>query len=142
MKVREVMRRAPAVGPDATVAEAAERMRDRGVGALVVREGGVVLGIVTDRDITVRATARGHDPRVAHVRDAMTRSVVTCRPDDEVDDAAGAMAEHRVRRLVVLDAGKELVGIVSLDDLAAGVDGCLAGEVLEGVALPPDRARG
>ncbi|HEY3109770.1 MAG TPA: CBS domain-containing protein [Chloroflexota bacterium] len=137
MRVRDVMRRqAAAVEPEATIADAARAMRELDVGALAVRDRGVLLGVVTDRDITVRATAEGYDPEVAQVRDAMTASVLFCLEDDSVEDAAERMAEAGVRRLVVLDRSKELVGLLSLDDLAARVDGCLAGEVMEEVARP------
>ena len=91
---------------------------------------------MTDRDITVRATAEGYDPEVAHVRDAMTASVLFCLEDETVEDAADRMTAGGVRRLVVLDEAKRLVGILSLDDLAARVDGRLAGEVIEAVARP------
>jgi CBS domain-containing protein len=134
--VRDVMRPEPGIHPDATVAEAARWMAERGVGALPVCDRGVLVGIVTDRDITVRTTAAGEDPEVAHVRDAMTPSAVFCLAEDEVEAAAERMAARGVRRLAVLDGDERLVGIVSIDDLAARVDGCLAGEVLEEVARP------
>ena len=135
MRVRDVMRRqVAAVDPDATIADAARTMRELDVGALPVRDQGILLGVVTDRDITVRTSAEGYDPEVAHVRDAMTASVLFCLEDEAVEDAAGRMIEAGVRRLVVLDGAKELVGLLSLDDLAARVDGGLAGEVIEGVA--------
>jgi CBS domain-containing protein len=138
--VRDVMRRGvAAIDPDATVAEAARRMAEQRVGALPVCDQDVLVGMVTDRDITVRTTAVGYDPEVAHVRDAMTPTVVFCLADDDVETAASRMADQGVRRLAVLDGDKRLVGVVSVDDLAAWVDGCLAGEVLEGVARPADR---
>jgi CBS domain-containing protein len=93
------------------------------------------VGIITDRDITVRATAEGMDPLFAHVRDVMTREIVSCFDDQLVIDAALLMQDHQVRRLVVLDRDERMVGIVSLADLAmeAGADE-LAESTLEAVS--------
>src|SRR5438105_188604 len=115
MRVRDVMRRQLAtLEPDATVGDAARAMRELDVGALPVRDQGVLLGVVTDRDITVRTTAEGYDPEVAHVRDAMTSSLLFCLEDESVEEAVERMAAAGVRRLVVLDGAKELVGLLSL----------------------------
>ncbi|MCI0672068.1 MAG: CBS domain-containing protein [Myxococcaceae bacterium] len=117
--VSEVMaKHLEAVDLDDPVQEAAERMRSCGIGALAVLEDGKLVGIVTDRDITVRITARGRSPGDAPVRDAMTAPVVTCREDDPLTEAERLMEEHAVRRLVVVNAWHQPVGLISLDDLA------------------------
>ena len=117
MKVREVMTRDVAVvHPDSTLQEAADRMRQLDVGPLPVCDNDRLVGMITDRDITVRSTAEGLDPWTAQVREAMTPEVVYCSEDDDVAEAARLMNEKQVRRLPVLDRNRRLVGIVSLCD--------------------------
>jgi CBS domain-containing protein len=125
------------VAPHSTLQDAAARMKARNVGALAVGEGGPLLGIVTDRDITVRAVAYGHDAFEDRVRDVMTPHVIACAEDQDVQGAARLMQEHQVRRLVVLDREGQPVGLLSVDDLAseAGAEH-LAGETLKRVAEP------
>jgi CBS domain-containing protein len=96
-----------------------------------------LVGVVTDRDITVRATAKGHAPRQARIREVMTPQVLFCFEDQSLAEAATVMEQKAVRRLIVLNRQKRLVGIISIDDLAA-VPGeeALVGEVLEHVAEP------
>jgi CBS domain-containing protein len=131
MLVRDVMtRRAATVEVEETLQAAARRMRELDVGALPVIEGGAVVGFVTDRDITVRAVAAGEDPRHASVRVAMTAQVVSCREDEDVQDAAQRMQEFAVRRLPVLDPQERLAGMLSVEDLA-DVSVALATEVLQ-----------
>jgi CBS domain-containing protein len=128
--------------PDATLEEAALRMDKRNVGPLPVCDGNWLVGMATDRDITVRATAEGKDPRTTPVRDVMTHDVVYCYEDQEVHEAARVMEDHQIRRVPVLNRDKRLVGIVSLGDLAVSTrDDALSGEVLERVSEPaePDR---
>lgn len=118
MKVREVMTREVAVvHPDSTLQEAADRMRQLNVGPLPVCDNDQLVGMITDRDITVRSTAEGLDPWTAQVREAMTADVVCCCEDDDVAEAARLMEEKHVRRLLVLDRNQRLVGIVSRGDL-------------------------
>jgi len=129
------------VPPEATLMEAACLMRSLDVGPLPVREGDRLLGMVTDRDITVRATAEGYDPRATHVADVMTTQVVCCRESDDVREAAKLMQRTQLRRLVVVNDGGRLVGIVSLGDLALQTgDDKLAGETLERVSGPTETA--
>ena len=138
MKVNEVMTRGAAcTRPDATLHEAAERMKALGVGSLPVCDNDRLVGMVTDRDITVRATAEGEAPTDVRVRDVMTPEVIYCFEDALVGDAALLMQQKQVRRLVVLNRDKRLVGIVSLGDLAVETgDEQLAGGTLEGVSEP------
>src|SRR5438067_768984 len=104
MQVREVMTRAvELVRPDSTLQEAARKMKDLDVGPLPVCDGERLVGMLTDRDITVRATAEGSDPKTARVRDAMTPEVLYCFDDEDVAEAARIMKDKQVRRLPVLN---------------------------------------
>ena len=143
MRVSEVMTQGvEGIGPDATLQEAAAKMKSLDVGPLPVCDNDRLVGMVTDRDITVRATAEGDAPTDVRVRDVMTPEVIYCFEDDLVEDAARLMAAKQVRRLVVLNRDKRMVGIVSLGDLAVKTgDEQLAGNALEGISEPnqPDR---
>jgi CBS domain-containing protein len=112
--VRDVV----SVEAGASLREAAERMREAGVGVLPVVEGGVVRGILTDRDLVVRALAQGLDPRAMRTADCMSEPVVGARPEWTVDWARQVMARSRVGRLPVMDADDHLLGIVTLGSLA------------------------
>jgi CBS domain-containing protein len=138
MKIRDVMTPdAVAAHPGTTLMAAAEMMRLLNVGSLPIIEGERIVGIVTDRDIVVRGLALGFDPRGATVSDVMTRNVVTCSVDDDVDEVARQMRDLQVRRLLVVDEQERLIGIVSLGDLAMEMeDQELAGRVLEGISEP------
>src|SRR5215813_7904236 len=119
MKVREIMKtELETVRPTDTLQCAAARMKANNIGALPVEEDDRPVGIITDRDITIRATAKGCDPNITLVSEAMTSVVVYCFRDQPIAEAAGLMEWYAVRRLLVLDGEKRLVGIVSLDDLA------------------------
>ena len=138
MQVRDVMTHGvECIPPDATLQEAAQRMEALDVGPLPVSEDGRLVGMLTDRDITVRATARGLDPKTTTVRQVLTPRVLYCFEDQDVEDAARLMEAQQVRRLVVLSGDKWLVGIVSLGDLAVETgDEHLAGEALQAVSQP------
>ena len=138
MLVKDVMTKgAECVTPSTSLQEAASKMKALDVGPLPVCEGDHLVGMITDRDITVRATAEGLPPRLGQVRDVLTPEVVYCFEDQDVEEAARLMKELQIRRLVVLDRDKRLVGIVSLGDLAVETgDKRLAGERLEHVSLP------
>jgi CBS domain-containing protein len=138
MLLKEIM--APdveVVSPGDTLEEAARKMEELDVGPMPVCEGNRVVGMLTDRDITVRAVAAGCDPKTTLVCDAMSQDVICCYEDQDVREAAGLMKEMQVRRLLVLDRANDLVGIVSLGDLAteAGDPG-QPGEVLRKVSEP------
>jgi len=143
MRVSEVMTRGvECIGPEATLQEAAAKMKSLDVGTLPVCDHDRLVGMVTDRDITVRATAEGDSPTVVHVRDIMTPGVLYCFEDALVRDAAELMRQKQVRRLVVLNQDKRMVGILSLGDLAIETgDEELVGSALEGISDPnrPDR---
>lgn len=107
------------VGPDEPLVAAARRMRDDDVGCLMVVDGGRLIGVLTDRDIVVRAFAEGAGGHRARVRDAMSVRLVVCREDQAAEEAGRIMAQHGVRRLPVLGRHGRLVGVLSRSDLAA-----------------------
>jgi CBS domain-containing protein len=125
------------IAPEASIYAAAEKMSHLDVGPLPVCEGERVVGMLTDRDITVRAVAAGRDPLTTQVRDVMTPDVVYGFEDQDVHDAVRLMEQYQMRRLPVLNRGKQLVGMVALGDLAvhAGTRP-VAAEVLEQVSEP------
>lgn len=137
MKIRELMTTdLVTVSPEATVAEAARLMRDADIGDVLVVDDGRLVGILTDRDVTVRVTAQGMDPGRARVGDHMTTDLVTGLPDWDVEDAADILAEEQVRRLPILENGR-LVGIVSLGDIAVQLmEEEVAAEALEEISKP------
>lgn len=119
--ISEVMMPSPVTcGPDSPIQEAAELMRDRDIGDVVVVDGDEVRGIVTDRDLVVRALAAGHQPDTP-LGDVLSDRVVAVTPTTSVQQAAEIMAEQAIRRLPVVDDGR-LVGIVSIGDLAISQD--------------------
>jgi len=139
MTVKDIMTPNPeCIRPDATLQEAARRMRDLDVGPLpVCGDDDHLAGMITDRDITVRAVAEGKDPKTTTVREAMTDEIVHVYEDQDVADAAQVMEQKQIRRLVVLNHDHRLVGIVSLGDLAVeSGDRTKAGEVLQEVSEP------
>jgi CBS domain-containing protein len=136
MLVRDVMtHEAEAIGPHETLEAAARRMKERGVGALLVADGERILGILTDRDIVVRAVAAGAEPAHAMVESAMTPQAMDCYADEELEGAAARMERGAVRRLVVVDLAGRPVGMLSVDDIALESP-ALAGEVIEHVRAP------
>jgi CBS domain-containing protein len=144
MRVSEVMTRgAECARPGDTITQAAERMKRLDVGALpVCGDNDRLTGMITDRDITVRATAEGCDPSLTCVSDVMTQGIDYCFEDEEVRDAARKMQDKQIRRLPVLNRDKRLVGIVSLGDLAVDTgDEKLAGNTLEAISEPAIPAR-
>ena len=135
------MTREPVViQPDVVLKEAAVRMRELDSGVMPVGQNDRLVGMLTDRDITIRATAAGKDPNQTRVEEVMTPDVVYCFEDDDLRDAARKMEEHQLRRLIVLNRDKRLVGILSLGDLAVHTaDDRLAGEVAEAVSEPAEQ---
>jgi CBS domain-containing protein len=109
------------VGQEQTLTDAARQMRDADVGVLIVTESGQVRGVLTDRDIVVRAVANELDPRSTQLAQVITHDLIAVSPHDDVATAVELMRTHAVRRLPVLD-GEQLVGVVSLGDLAIEQD--------------------
>jgi CBS domain-containing protein len=123
------------IGPEETIQEAARKMLDSDTGSLPVDDGERMIGIITDRDIAVRAVADGRGPETP-VREVMSDRPLFAWEDQEVEDVALAMGDVQVRRFPVLDRSERLVGIVSLGDLARSADDDSAEVVLVGVSAP------
>jgi len=136
MKIKDVMTTSvECVRPETTLQEAAAKMKSLNVGSLPVCEGDRPIGIITDRDIVVRAIADGRDPRTARVPEVMTAEVVSVPETADVKDAARLMKDRQIRRIVVVDPNKRVVGIVSLGDIAVDThDDKMSGDVLEKVS--------
>jgi CBS domain-containing protein len=141
MRISDVMTRdVQVIRPDKSVRDAAQLMDSLNVGVLPVCDGERLVGIITDRDITVRATAAGRDPDETRVREVMTDDVRWCFDDEDVRDAVRVMSDVQIRRIPVVDRNKRLVGIVALGDLATDrAEG--TGEALRRISEPsePDR---
>ena len=137
MKVSECMTTdVEIVTPDQTIQEAAQFMLRADAGAMPVGEGDRLTGMVTDRDITVRAVAQGLGPDTP-IREVMTEDLVYCYDDDEVEEVALRMSDSQVRRLPVLSReGDTLVGIVSLGDISRSDDADAVKVALDGVTDP------
>jgi CBS domain-containing protein len=128
--IESVMTREPVcLDADAALVDAAKAMDERGIGDVLVMQDSELCGIVTDRDIAIRAVARGADPTTTRLGDICSRELVALSPGDSLDDAIARMREHALRRMPVIDGGRP-VGIVSLGDLAAERDrGSVLGEI-------------
>ena len=132
-KVRDVMHAgAETIRPDDTIRRAASLMQAVDIGPLPVCDGERIVGIITDRDIAVRAVAAGRDPSTP-VHEAMSTDIVYVRADQDVDDAIELMQRHEVRRLPVIEGGR-LVGMVALADLARRTSEQRQSAALEGVS--------
>lgn len=139
MRVSEAMtRHCEAVGMNESIRAAAQRMREKDIGALFVSDDkGGISGIITDRDIAVRAVADGADAN-AQVGRYMTKDVISCFEDDDLEDAIRTMEDQRIRRLMMCDRNKRPVGMLSQADIARvlGRRARLAGEVLHEISQP------
>ena len=131
MQVKEIMTPdVEFVTTDTTLEKTAERMRDLNVGELPVVLGEEAVGVITDRDIVVRAVAHGLVPQAAKVTEAMTEVVFACSHEDDIEKAAEIMANRKIRRLLVMDAGGKMSGVVSLGDVALNLYKSKVGGVL------------
>jgi CBS domain-containing protein len=140
-RISEVMTRGvEVIRPSETLQRAAQRMDELNVGALPVCDGEELVGMITDRDITVRATAVGLDPNATPVSDVMTEQTRWCTEEQSVDEVMRQMSDVQIRRLPVMNGAHELVGIVSLGDLAVRQDRHID-DALRDISLPsePDR---
>jgi uncharacterized protein (DUF2267 family) len=124
------------VSPDHTLKDAAELMRTLNVGPIPVCDGEKLVGIITDRDIVVRAVAQGMDPTETRVSQAMTDHVESVFIDQDIEAAAWKMREEQIRRILVVDHNHKLVGIVSLGDIAEAMGEHQAGKTLEAISEP------
>ena len=105
------------IGPDGTIREAAQQMLQGNFGMMPVEQNDYMIGVISDRDIAIRAIAEGKDANTM-VRNVMSRDVIVANENDSIEDAASLMGKHQIRRLPVVNAEKRLVGIVSLGDFA------------------------
>jgi CBS domain-containing protein len=137
MKVSDSMTRDVRVAnPNQTIQDAAKMMSDVDSGVLPVGENDRLIGMITDRDIAVRAVAQGKGPQTL-VREVMTDHVHYCFDDEDMDEVTRKMADSQVRRLPVVNRDKRLVGILSLGDVATSRDGAdEAGEALSDISRP------
>lgn len=107
------------ISPDATVVEAAQKMNEHHVGALVVQDDGRTVGIFTERDVLRRIVARRRDPAETTVGEVMSSEVVCCSPNTSADEARGVMRDRRIRHLPVANEHGQLIGLISIGDLNA-----------------------
>jgi CBS domain-containing protein len=135
--VQDVMTRDPRTATTSmSLKDAAQIMKTEDAGALPVVEDGRLVGIVTDRDIVVRAVAEGVDPRTLTVGDIASRPVIALTPSQDLEDALAMMAQHQVRRLPVVEWDDMVVGIIAQADVALNVKEKRAGETLEEISRP------
>lgn len=139
MLVKECMTKSvDLTSPDATLTAAANKMREGDFGALPVGENDRLVGMITDRDIVIRAVATGKDPNVTRVGDVMSAKILYCFEDESLEEASKSMAENQVKRMAVLNRQKRLVGIISLGDVAL-VDNQEASIALKGISNHSDK---
>ena len=138
MKVKEIMSaKVVTVSPSTFSQDAAEPMKKHHIGMLPVLEGDLVAGVVTDRDITVRAVARGWSPMLTQVQEIMSTGIVWCFEEASAEEAARLMVKKQVRRLLVFNREIYLTGVVSLDDVAVALrDESLVGRFMRDLACP------
>jgi CBS domain-containing protein len=138
MKVRELMTGDPSsVESKATLGEVATLMKQEDCGSIPVVDGGRLVGIVTDRDIVIRAVAAGKDPKTLRVSEVMSANPVTVGPDDDLKQAEKVMADRQIRRLPVVEKGA-LVGILVTAQIARAGDERATGETLKEISAPAD----
>ncbi|SRR6266498_1840949 len=122
----DVMTRNPVCAqPEDTVANVARLMKEKDIGPVPIVEDKIskkLLGIVTDRDLAIKVVAEGRDPKTTTVKEVMTKDVVTCRADDDIESTLAAMSRNQLRRIPVVDDGNMLVGIIAQADVATRMD--------------------
>jgi CBS domain-containing protein len=141
-KVRDVMTAGPVcVTPDTPVSVVAEVMDSDNIGSVPVVENDRLTGVITDRDIVVRAIAQGKDPRGMPVREIYSRDVIAVTPDDKLKDVVSIMADNQIRRIPVVDQENHLVGVISQADIALEAKEKTVGELVEEISKPPANVR-
>jgi CBS domain-containing protein len=135
IKVADVMHPGAVwIAPDAPIAQIAEQMDAQDIGAVPVGENDRLIGMVTDRDIAVRAFAERADPSQLTARDVMSEPIIFCNANQDLEDAVRIMERRQVRRLPVIDHNRRMVGMLSLGDVAAKAPASLAAETLKAVS--------
>jgi predicted transcriptional regulator len=139
MKVQDVMHSGVTwVPPDMPVLKIAKKMRDEDIGAVPVGENDKLIGMVKDRDIACRALADGKDIAALTARDVMSKPILYCQADEDVQDAVRIMETKKIRRLPVINAKKRMVGMLALGDISQKMPQSLAGEVIRAVSAHHD----
>ncbi len=135
MQVRDAMTAGIRIAePEEKLPHAAKKMRTQNIGALPVVEDGKLVGMVTDRDFVTRAIGANKDIAATKVRDIMSDECFWCAENEELSDAVRIMEQNKVRRLPVMNDNREIVGMLSLEDVAVHAPASLTGEVLKAVA--------
>ena len=142
MKLKEIMTsEVEVIHPNDTLQTAARKMHDRDIGFLPVCDGDLLIGVLTDRDLITRALAEGTETKAMLGRDLVTSPAIYCFDDQNVDEAAKLMHDNQIRRLVILNRDKRMVGVISLGDLAMNIDDKKSGDVLQSVSEPLSASR-
>lgn len=138
VKIESIMSRNPShCHPDSPLTEVAAQMRDLGIGIIPVCSGKKIHGMITDRDIAIRAVANRLPLALTPAKQVMTTEVVCCYEDQDLREVVALMQDYQVRRLVVLNRTKKMIGMVSLGDIAAKCHGhALCGAALREISLP------
>lgn len=135
MKVKEAMTKGIRIAePDEKLTHAAKKMRTQNIGALPVVENRKLVGMITDRDLAIRAVGANKNPATTDVKDIMSDDCFWCAENEDLEDAVRIMEQNQVRRLPVMNDNKEIVGMLSLEDVAIHAPTPLTGEVLKAVA--------
>lgn len=135
MKVKQAMHRnASWCAPDTPICDVAKRMKSEDVGAIPIGENDRLIGMVTDRDIALRAVAEGRSSKTTKARDVMSEGIVYCTEEQELEDAVRIMEDKQLRRLPVINGSKRLVGMLSLGDVSHAAGQSLSGELLKSVS--------
>ena len=139
--VRDAMTADPrSIGKSVSVVEAARLMREQDIGSLPITDDEQLVGMITDRDITMRVVAEAADPNATSVEDVYSRDLISVEPDNDLDEALQLMARHQVRRLPVVENGR-LVGIVAQADIALSANETKTGELVEAISAPSEGDR-
>ena len=140
-RVRDAMTEDPrSIGKSVSVVEAARLMREQDIGSLPITEDEKLVGMITDRDITMRVVAEAADPKVTSVEDVYSQDLISVEPDNDLEEALRLMARHQVRRLPVVENGR-LVGIVAQADIALRENEKETGELVEAISAPSEGER-
>jgi CBS domain-containing protein len=135
MKVKQAMHKGvQSRQPTTPIAELAKLMKDDDIGAVPIAENGKFLGMVTDRDIAVKAIAKSRDIAKLTAREIMSSGLTCCGEDEDIDDAVRLMEEKKIRRLPVTNAQNKLVGMLSLGDISHAVGKNVSGELVKAVS--------
>jgi CBS domain-containing protein len=139
--IRDAMTEDPrSIGARESVVEAARLMRDEHIGSLPVTEGGRLVGMITDRDLTTRVVAEAAGPETTSVGDVYSRDLISVEPNNDLEEALQLMARHQVRRLPVVENGR-LVGMVAQADIALKENEKRTGELVEAISEPSEGER-